>query len=238
MLNESQNHLHLWEKILIKALPPVLAFVIKSWCHTCRVVSRINEESERKSVLACNGAIYATWHQRMLWFFYDARNRHIVVMISKSRDGDYADKVAHRLGFLSVRGSSLGGGRKAMHQLIDILNKGSSMAGMTADGPKGPPRVLKMGTVKMARETSKPIIPIMYGAKRKIILRSWDRYILPVPFTDIVVYYGDPVFVAPDASNEECERIRIEVQRIMNEMADVCDAYWGGNPVGKPGFDL
>lgn len=238
MTNNERNDLKIWERILLKTVPPPVAALIKKWCRTCTVVQRINEESERNSILEYNGAVYATWHQRMFYFFHDFGNKHVVMMISNSKDGDYANDVALRLGFLSVRGSRIRDGRKAMNQLIDILKQGGFTAGMMADGPIGPPRVLKMGTVKIARETGKPIIPMMYGARRKIVLKSWDRYILPVPFTDIVIYHGSPVFVPGDASEEECERIRREVELIMNQMADVCDAHWGGLPVGKPGFDL
>jgi lysophospholipid acyltransferase (LPLAT)-like uncharacterized protein len=112
------------------------------------------------------------------------------------------------------------------------------MAGMMADGPTGPPRVLKMGSVKIARETGLPIIPMMYGAKRRFVFKSWDRYFLPLPFSKVVLIHGDQIFVPADADEEECERIRRRVETIMNEMADRCDRWWGGEPVGKPGFDL
>lgn len=238
MTHDERNDLKMWERILLKTVPPLIAGLIKTWCRTCKVVERINEKSEREAIVAHNGAVYATWHQRMFYFFHDYGNKHIVMMISNSKDGDYANDVALRLGFLSVRGSRIRNGRQAMHRLIDILKQGGFTAGMMVDGPLGPPRVLKMGTVKIARETGKPIIPMMYGARRKLVLWSWDRYIVPLPFTKIVIYHGDPVFVPGDAGEEECERIRREVERIMNRMADVCDAYWGGLPIGKPGFDL
>ncbi len=159
------------------------------------------------------------------------------MMISRSRDGEYANRVALNLGFYSVRGSTKKGGKNAMYELIDELRKGGHTAGMMSDGPTGPPRILKMGTIKIAKETGKPIIPMMYGARRRIVFRSWDHYFLPVPFTGIVIYHDSPIFVPQNADEEGCEHIRREVERIMNEMADVCDSYWGDNPVGKLGFD-
>jgi lysophospholipid acyltransferase (LPLAT)-like uncharacterized protein len=109
---------------------------------------------------------------------------------------------------------------------------------MMADGPTGPPRQLKMGSIVLARETGLPIIPMMYGARRRIVFRSWDRYFLPMPFTQIVVLHGEPVFVPADADEAECERRRQTIEGRMNEMADRCDAWWGGRPVGIPGYDL
>ncbi|HPC47473.1 MAG TPA: lysophospholipid acyltransferase family protein [Deltaproteobacteria bacterium] len=226
------------DRVLLKAVPAAAAWIIKTWCMTCRVTARINEHAERSAVETFGGAVYATWHQRMFYFFHDFGSRHVTMMISRSRDGEYANQVALRLGFLSVRGSSKKGGRDAMRELIERLKSGGHTAGMMADGPTGPPRVLKMGTVKIARETGKPIIPMMYGARRRIVLKSWDRYFIPVPFTDVVVFHGNPVHVPADADEKACESIRQEVERTMNEMADVCDTFWGGVPVGKPGYDL
>ncbi|MGC9325845.1 MAG: lysophospholipid acyltransferase family protein [Desulfomonilia bacterium] len=238
MDHEKKYQFNLLEKILLRCLPPVIAGIIKLWNTTCRVEKRINEAVERTAVKDYNGAVYATWHQRMFYFFHDFGSRHVTMMISRSKDGEYANEVALRLGFYSVRGSATRNGRKAMHELIEKLQEGGHTAGMMADGPQGPPRVLKMGTVRIARETGRPIIPMMYGAQRKIVFKSWDRYFLPVPFTRVVLYHGDPFFVPLDADEEECERIRRNVEQKMNEMADFCDAYWGGRPVGKPGYDL
>lgn len=125
-----------------------------------------------------------------------------------------------------------------MYKLIDKLKEGGHTAGIMVDGPKGPPRALKMGAIKIAEDTGKPIIPMMYGAEHRIVLKSWDRYFLPVPFTRIVVYHGNPIFVPQGATRQEAQRIRIEVEKALNEMADFCDTYFGGTPVGKPGYDL
>jgi lysophospholipid acyltransferase (LPLAT)-like uncharacterized protein len=238
MTSLSPNHLNFLERAMLRSIPPLATSLIKNWCRTCRVAARINEEGERSAVLEAGGAVYVTWHQRMFYFFHDHGNRGIIMMISRSKDGDYANAVAHRLGFQSVRGSRLRDGHKAMYELIRRLSSGGHAAGMMGDGPIGPPRTLKGGTVMIARKTGRPIIPMMYGARRTLVLRSWDRYILPVPFTDIVVFHGNPVHVPAGAGKAECERIRAEVEGILNRMADVCDTYWGGVPIGKPGFDL
>ncbi len=227
-----------WEKLLLKTAPPAAAFLIRGWCRSCRVVKRINAEHEILSAAENGGCVYATWHQRMFYFFEDFGSRHVTMMISQSKDGEYANALANKMGFYSVRGSRSRDGKKAMHELIDLMKKGGYTAGMMADGPTGPPRVLKMGTIRIARETGKPIIPMMYGARHKIILKSWDKYIIPIPCTRIVIYHGDPVFVPRDAGDEECEQIRKQVEQTMNEMADFCDAFWRGSPVGKPGYDL
>jgi len=228
-----------WEKLLLKFGPSIAAFLLRLWNRSCRVVHREHEQRELDTVRKCGGCVYPTWHQRMFYFYYDFGSRHVTMMISRSKDGEYANALALKLGFYSVRGSATREGKRAMHELIDLLKTGQGRkAGMMADGPKGPPRQLKMGSIKIARETGLPIIPMMYGARRRLVFKSWDRYFLPRPFTKIVVLHGEPVFVPPDADDAECERLRQLITDRLNEMADRCDRWWGGEPVGKPGFDL
>jgi lysophospholipid acyltransferase (LPLAT)-like uncharacterized protein len=225
------------EEMILKIVPAAAALLIRIWCSTCRIENRINEPCERDAFQTSGGAVYATWHQRMFYFFRDFGERHVIMLISRSKDGEYADRVARRLGFRSVRGSAKKSGSiSAMHELVRRLRKGGEAAGMMADGPTGPARELKMGVVKLARATGKPIIPMMYGARSRIVLRSWDRYILPVPFTKIVIFHGSPIPVPRDAGEEECEEIRRRAQQLMNDMADACDTYWDGDPVKEPGI--
>ncbi len=234
-----QKKPNLAEQMLLKIVPPAAAFLIRIWCSTCRIENRVNEPCERDAFETSGGAVYATWHQRMFYFFRDFGGRHVIMLISRSRDGEYAHRVAGRLGFQSVRGSAKKSGSiSAIHELIRKLRKERQAAGLMADGPTGPARELKMGVVKLARATGKPLIPMMYGAQRRIVLKSWDRYILPLPFSRIVIFHGSPIAVPRDAGEDECEEIRIMTQRILNDMADACDTYWGGEPVGKPGFYL
>ena len=239
MSNQNKYTFKWWERLLLTVGPTVVAAVLRLWNGTCRVVYREHEQREREAVEKYGGCVYPTWHQRMWFFFSDFGARHVTMMISQSKDGEYANALALKLGFYSVRGSGTRGGKTAMHNLIERLNQHQGhKAGMMADGPKGPPRQLKMGSIMIARETGLPIIPMMCGAKRRIVFKSWDRYFLPVPFTQVVLLHGEPVFVSPDADDAEMERLRRLVTDRMNEMADRCDTWWGGRPVGKPGLDL
>ena len=216
----------------------MIVALLKCWCRSCRLVVCENEAREIAIRRQYGGCVYATWHQRMFYFGEYFGSRHVTLMISKSRDGDLASAASKHLGFRAVRGSGSRYYRSALVALIRDLKSGKHSAGMMADGPQGPPRVLKNGAVMIAKKTGKPIIPMMYGAKRRIVFNSWDRYFLPVPFTKIAVLYGEPIFVPPDADSNTYECIRQSVEQCLNRMADRCDKMWGGYPVGKPGFDL
>ncbi len=222
--------------MLVKSF--LAAALIKCWCHTCRLIVVENEAREIVIRRHYGGCVYTTWHQRMFYFGGYFGSRHVAVMISKSRDGDLASEIGQHLGFRAVRGSGSRYYRSALIALIRDLKSGKHSAGMYADGPQGPPRVFKNGAVMIAKKTGKPIIPMMYGAKRRIVFNSWDRYFLPMPFTKTAVLYGEPIFVPADADSITCERIRKLVEERLNRMADRCDTIWGGDPVGKPGFDL
>ena len=214
------------------------AALLKFWCRTCRLVVCENEACEIAIRRQYGGCVYAIWHQRMFYFGEYFGSRHVTMMISKSRDGDLASAASKHLGFRAVRGSGSRYYRSALVALIRELKSGKHSAGMMADGPQGPPRVLKIGAVMIAKKTGKPIIPMMYGAKRRIVFNSWDRYFLPVPFTKVAVLYGEPIFVPPDADSNAYEHIRQSVEQCLNRMADRCDTMWGGYSVGKPGVDL
>ncbi|MFZ5573122.1 MAG: lysophospholipid acyltransferase family protein [Thermodesulfobacteriota bacterium] len=226
------------ERLLLRFGMPLLALFIRCWNATCRKSVIFLNGNEEQLISRHAGCIYATWHQRMFYFFHYFGPQKIIMMISQSKDGEFATAVARHLGFDAVRGSANRGGKSAMLALIRLLRKPDTRAGMMVDGSQGPPRILKIGTVRLARATGKPVIPVICGARRKIVFKSWDRYFLPLPFTDVVVIHGTPRFIPVNASNAECEVLRLEIEREMNHLADLCDLWWGGKPVGKPGFDL
>jgi hypothetical protein len=226
------------EKLFLKFGTLFIALFVKLMCISYRLVECGNEKEAKEAIDAHNGCIFSLWHQRMFCFFHYLGVQKVIVMISMSKDGELANSVASHLGVGSVRGSRTKGGRSALYVLIKKLKQGKNKAAMLVDGPTGPPREVKMGTVKIARETGRPIIPVTYGDRNKIVAPSWDRYFIPMPFSKVVILYGDPIFVPKKASKEACEQIRLDLELKLNEMTDRCDTWWGGEPFGKPGFDL
>ncbi len=148
-------------------------------------------------------------------------------MISRSKDGDLAAGAAQRLGFDSVRGSSSRGGSTAMFQLVEAMQSlPLTSAGMLGDGPRGPARKLKMGALKIAQATGAPILPFAYGARRHKLFASWDRFMIPLPFSPLIVIFGEPFMIPSQISNEELEKLRQRVESSLNELAERCDRWW------------
>jgi len=194
---------------------------------SCRVVRVAGQDREREAVARSGGgAVYATWHQRMPYHFYYFGSRHVTVMISRSRDGEYAARVAAWLGFKNVRGSSTRGGSPALKELVQRIKEGE-IGGMLADGPQGPARVAKIGSVIMAKDGCVPLIPVLWGADRCWIFNSWDRYMVPKPFARVAILYAEPIWIHASASRDEVEGYRRLFEERLNDGARWCDEQFG-----------
>ena len=226
--NQSKKPLLRWyDPIFLGIFPPLVALLVKVLLLSCRVIKVEGKHFEKEAMAKSGGgAIYVTWHQRMAYHFHYFGSRHVTVMISQSRDGEYAARIAKWLGFKNVRGSSTRGGRAALKELIQGIKNGE-IGGMLADGPLGPARVAKKGSVVMARDTQAPLIPILWGVDRCWTLKTWDRYMIPKPFARLVYYFGEPVWVPPSAGKTDLESYRTMLEHRLNEGTTWCDAQLG-----------
>jgi lysophospholipid acyltransferase (LPLAT)-like uncharacterized protein len=230
----TKTQLRRFDKFLLRIVPPAIVLLIRLIMGSCRVVRVENFDRAEEAISRAGGkAVFSTWHQRMSYQFYFFGARGLTVMISQSRDGEYAHAVAKGLGFKSVRGSSTRRGTTALREIIQLLKRGEK-TGMLADGPLGPARVAKIGSVLMARSSGAPLIPVVWGANRCWTLNTWDRYLVPKPFARVVIYYGDPILVPPGARGESLESFRSLLEERLNEGARRCDLYFGEErPWGK-----
>jgi lysophospholipid acyltransferase (LPLAT)-like uncharacterized protein len=212
---------------VLKKIPLIVAALTYLWGKSCARITVVNGDFEAELALSGRGCVYVTWHQRLLNLFFLKYRRPVTIMISRSKDGDLVAAVAEKLGFGTVRGSSSRGGATAMYQLIDKMREiPATSAGMLGDGPRGPARKLKLGTLKIAQETGVPIIPFAYSAKRHKLFASWDRFMMPFPFSPLVVCFGDPIKIPAAAENDELETLRLEVESSLDDLTSRCDNWW------------
>ena len=146
-------------------------------------------------------AIMAFWHDRIFLATYYFRNRGIIVISSKSFDGEYMARFIQQFGYGAIRGSSSRGGSKALIEMIRAMRDGASI-GVTLDGPRGPRHVAKPGAIVLAKKTGNPLVPFTVEAENYWTLKSWDRMQIPRPFTRARVIVGEPIYVPADASDE------------------------------------
>jgi lysophospholipid acyltransferase (LPLAT)-like uncharacterized protein len=166
--------------------------------------------------------IFSFWHAHMMLMLHSRFRRPITVMSSKSKDGDIAVRIYRNYGVDAVRGSSTRGGSEALRQIVKRARAGSNMA-FTPDGPKGPPRMVKEGVVAAAQLSGLPIIPVAFASEKHILLRSWDRMIVPKPFTRTLFVYGDPIHVPRGGDIEEWRK---RVEDAMNANADFAEQHF------------
>lgn len=164
--------------------------------------------------------IYAFHHGRQLALFRHERTKPIAVLSSWSRDGALQAGILGRLGFVVVRGSSSRGGARALAALVRSVRRGLDAA-FAVDGPKGPLGVVKPGVLLAARRTGGVVVPIATSARWAFRFRkAWDRYLLPLPFSRVVVRRGEPIAVGPD---DDLEAVRLRLERSLAALAAGCD---------------
>jgi len=205
------------KKLLMSILPFLVRVLTIILGSTMRITESGNREfspRNRKS----GRAIYAFWHSRILMSVYYYRNTGINCLVSMGRDGEYISRVMNKLGYGTVRGSSSREGVKA----LILLKRGLAEehdAAITPDGPKGPREEVKGGAIALAKISGAPIYPFGFDASRKIVLKSWDNFIIPLPFSRGVFFWGNPIVVPADADEALLEEKRMELQAEMDRVA-------------------
>jgi hypothetical protein len=206
--------------VLLRAVPALVPPAVRALYATCSV-RILNRPVFEEYILADRPFVGVLWHKDFLLALDYFRGRHIVVMVSRSKDGELVARTLHRLGYRTVRGSSSAGGKEALGELTDLVRAGWGSA-IIADGPRGPARTAKIGCVVAARDSGKPLILVGCDVTPCWRLRNWDQTIIPRPFGRISLAFGDPVRVPPQATREECERIRQSVDARMAELEATC----------------
>lgn len=154
--------------------------------------------------------IFAFWHGRILPSTLYWRDRDIVVITSENFDGEWIARVIARFGYGTARGSTSRGGARALVQLRRELRAGRPV-GFTVDGPRGPARVAQLGAIWLSAATQHPILPFHIEADRCWTARSWDRSLVPKPYSAVAVAIGAPIEV-PSTDDPVLAAKRVELE--------------------------
>jgi lysophospholipid acyltransferase (LPLAT)-like uncharacterized protein len=160
----------------------------------------------------------AFWHDRIFLATHFFRGRGIVVMTSRSLDGEYIARFIQRFGYGAARGSSTRGGVGALVEMARLVRAGLP-AGFTVDGPRGPRHVAKTGALLLAKKTGRPVLPFTVEPEHFWTVKSWDRLRVPKPFTRATVRLAPPLFVPADADDAALELLRAKLQRTLEEIS-------------------
>lgn len=170
-------------------------------------------------------AIFTFWHGRIFPATYYWRNRGIVVMTSMNRDGEFIAQCIRRFGYGAARGSSSKGRFRALAEMAREIRRGHDAA-FTIDGPRGPRYIAKQGPVLLAFKTGAAIFCFHISLKRKIQLKSWDEFQIPLPFTKALVLKAPPIWVPADATEDFLRRLHEQMQTTLDTLRKEGDARW------------
>jgi hypothetical protein len=207
-------------ELLALAVPALVPPALRALYGTCSV--RVHNRRVLDEVIRGGGPFVGVcWHKDFLFVLDYFRGCRIVVMVSRSRDGELVSRTLHRLGYRTVRGSSSAGGHEALRELVAHVRDGWGSA-IVADGPRGPARSAKIGCVLAGRDTGAPLVTLGADAAPCWRLPNWDGTLIPRPFGRIAVALGEPILVPAASSREDCEAIRSRVDARMAELEATC----------------
>lgn len=154
--------------------------------------------------------MFVCWHGDLVPFIRCLRQQGVVVLVSEHDDGEYVKRVLERNGFGTVRGSSTRGGTRGVRGLVRAARAGRDVA-VTVDGPTGPPHVFKPGALAAAQMAGLPVVPMALRSAEGWRFRSWDRFLMPRPFSTLQVDFLEPRKVPRALSRDDLAALAAEI---------------------------
>jgi lysophospholipid acyltransferase (LPLAT)-like uncharacterized protein len=170
--------------------------------------------------------ILAFWHSCIFPAIYAWRNLQIRVMSSDSFDGEYTGRIIRKFGFVKVRGSSSKGAVRALLGMRREIEQNATVA-FTIDGPRGPRYVAKPGPVVLARATGVPMVAFHIALENPWILNTWDKSMIPKPFSRALLRVSRKIHVPEDSGDAERERYHAELQAALDRVREFAEANVG-----------
>lgn len=215
-------------RLRTRLITRIAALILNAWFSTCKITI-VGRQFHDHFILGNHRMVGATWHHGAIFLTWFFRKVHPMIMYSKSKDGDLIAGMAQNLGVVPVRGSSSRGGGEAFRKMVRFLGRSSkSKAATVLDGPRGPKGVAKKGMLLLSMIAQVPLLPIMVSAHPAITLKNtWDKTILPLPFSKVIVMYKTPWRPPQRMPAAEAESFRQDVEECLNQMLIECNHLSG-----------
>ena len=183
----------------------------------------VSREEGAQETVEQRPLVASFWHACIIPATYICRNLGVRVMSSNSYDGEYMGRIIHKFGFVAVKGSSSRNAVRALLGLRRALGEGWSVA-FTLDGPRGPRHKVKPGPVALGRSSGVPLTMFHAAVDKAWVLNSWDRMMIPMPFSKVLVRFGKLIRVPGDAGDEEVMRYTEELQAALDRVCEFAEA--------------
>ncbi|WP_051305564.1 lysophospholipid acyltransferase family protein [Desulfogranum mediterraneum] len=204
-----------WYRLSLRIVPRLFVLLVRLWFATCRV--RVVGSEHRDRALEHGPVVAAFWHYSFVYLFYHLRRYPAAVMVSASRDGEYIAEAARLMGHTPLRGSSNRQGVSALRAMLKAI-RGGRNCGIVADGSQGPARRAQAGCLLVSSRSGRPVLPVCWAASRYLAFKSWDRTVIPLPFSTVVLRYGEPLVVPGELDSAQLEQCRLLLEQQLNEL--------------------
>jgi len=195
------------------------------WAKSARM-KIIGEKDYRRLREERKPVIFLVWHGRIFIVPYFFRHRGVMPLISPSKDGEIAARIMSRWGYKILRGSGSHAVIKAWSEMITELKNGGELI-IVPDGPRGPNREMKLGGIKLAQESGAVLVPFTFSTSKKKFLKSWDKFLMFLPFSRVVAIYGEHFTVPRDLKEDEQEALRRKIESYLVELDEKADKFFG-----------
>jgi lysophospholipid acyltransferase (LPLAT)-like uncharacterized protein len=176
-------------------------------------------------------AIVAFWHNRLMMMPYCwPVPLPFHMLISSHPDGQLIARTVAHFGITTIAGSSRRGGLEALRLMTRKLKSGESV-GITPDGPRGPRMRAGDGALVLARLTGAPILPAAAAVSRRVVLRTWDRLLVALPFGQGAMVWGEPIRVPRDTDDAAMAAYRTQLEAELNRVTLAADQAVGAPPI-------
>jgi lysophospholipid acyltransferase (LPLAT)-like uncharacterized protein len=219
------------QRIILRLIITAGYWLIRLIGPTLRVC--VSYEEGAQETLEQRPLIASFWHSCLIPATYTCRNLGVRVMSSNSYDGEYMGRIIRKFGFVAVKGSSSRNAVRALLGLRRSLEEGWTVA-FTLDGPRGPRYKVKPGPVALARSSGVPLTMFHMAVDRAWVLNTWDRLMIPKPFTRVLMRFGKLIPVPKDTTDEEIDRYQQRLQVSLDRCVEFAEANIGR--VGSPEF--
>jgi lysophospholipid acyltransferase (LPLAT)-like uncharacterized protein len=222
-----------WQRLQLSLITWLGVLAIRTIGPTLRVA--VSFEDGAPASLQTRPMILAFWHNCIFPAIYIWRGLLIRVMSSDSFDGEWTGRIIRKFGFVKVRGSSTHGAVRALLGMRKEVEQGAAVA-FTIDGPRGPRFVAKPGPVVLARATGAPMVAFHIALENPWILKTWDRCMIPKPFSRALLRVSRQIAVPEKADNSQREQFHAELQSALDRVREFADANVG--KVGSADFPI
>jgi len=214
----------MWHRVLLRLGPGAAFFLIRCLRATVRI-EELNGGYTRGLWERGENIIGVFWHGRLLMMPLAYGGRRLKVLTSSHRDGELITRTVRHFGLETVRGSSTRGGIAGIKGLVRALREGYDVA-IAPDGPRGPRFKVQPGVIQLAKLSGRPLLPVTFSATPRKVLQTWDRFVIPLPFSRGIFVWGEPIWVDHAAGEEEMEQKTLLLEKRLLEITELADHYF------------